>query len=342
MTKQLADFLKGSTIDDANETWLPQYFNRFRALSQNLLQGKKQETLRGFLEELAKEGIQSYRSQQISPKVYSHLLFIWKVFDLCIQPDQYDYEVIVCLWVHSLRASLSKGEDENLRARMKKHLRNFVSNSEISKDTSLVAESKLLDEGQHAKQAFKNVPTLLFKTLIDFEKTETIKELIRFLYLSYEQALSALLHSSDSLETWLWNIAELIPYLLLKNFVPIHDTVVVRNPSITLVEKSVPGGASHLIDTGTVSRVSRFFRDLFTLDEIQYFEQTAQRISETFAHIYPIVLSDIQESLIQKKTEIMKEAQINGRMRGLQLALTQYKSRLSIPKYIYEEIIAQV
>ncbi len=339
--KQLRDFLREDIIEEADEGWLQQYFKRFQ-LSSKKFQSEQPDWLKGFVEELAVENLQAYRSQQVSPKVYSYLLFIWKIFDLCIQPDQYDQAVIVRLWAYPFQAALSEKEEEEFAAAMKQDLTNLAKNPEASREMRLAAEESLHSGKLYTRPTLKDIPTLLFETLIYFEKIDIIKKLIYFLYFSYEEKLSLLLQTSDSRDIWLQNIADIIPYLFLKNFIPIHDTIKLRDPTVFLVEKAVPGGASHLADPGTVNRVSLFFRNLFTSEEIQYREQTGQRISETFAHVYTIVLGNIEESLLQNKAEIMEEARLKGRIRGLQLASIQYKSRLSIPKYIYDEIVTNL
>lgn len=339
--KQLRDFLRDDILYDADEGWSQQYFSRFK-FSSKRFQNEQPDWLKGFLEELAVENLQAYRNQQVSPKVYSYLLFIWKIFDLSIQPNQYDQAMIVRMWAYPLQASLSKKEEEEFEAAMKEDLTNLAKNPEASSEMRSAAEESLHSGKLYTRPTLKDIPTLLFKTLIDFEKTDIIKKLIYFLYFSYEEKLSLLLKTSDSQETWLQNITDIIPYLFLKNFIPIHDTIKINDPNISMVERAVPGGASHLADPGTVSRVSLFFRNLFTNEEIKYLEQTGQRISETFAHTYQNVLGDTEKDLLQKKAEIMEEAQLKGRIRGLQLALIQYKSRLSIPKYIYDEIVTNL
>jgi len=69
-------------------------------------------------------------------------------------------------------------------------------------------------------------------------------------------------------------------------------------------------------------------------------ELAGQRISETFAHLYPVVLNDIEDFLTERKKEIFDVAREKGRLQVFQQALVYYKSKLCITRYIYEEIQA--
>jgi hypothetical protein len=343
MQKPLKDFLKDCIIYDydASEAWQRTYFTRFRAFPEGT-PSESEAWLRSFLTGLATENVRAYNNQGISPKAYSYLLFIWKVFDLCAHSDQYDPAVVYHLWAYPIQASLSEEEEEAFWAAWKENLSNQARRPEGPDSIRSDAEAALLKEERYIRLTLEEIPTLMVKALIRFGRTEIIKSLTRFLYCSYEDKLHQLLSTSDSREAWLQNVADLIPYLLLKNFIPVHDTVVVRNAKVIIAEYSTSNGAAYLHDPGTVSRVSRFFRNLFTVEEILTFEQSGQRISETFAHVYPIVLEDIEEALAKKTTEIMEEAQQKGRLQGRQLASFHYRSKFSIPKYVYEEIKARL
>jgi hypothetical protein len=324
MTMPLVDFLKGTILDDLDEARQQEYFSQFRYQFQFCPQNPSNvqgEWARSFLRQLEAENLSTYCNQSISPKVYSYLLFIWKVFDLCTLPNQYDQKMIEHLWAHSMQVAYSKREKDKFLSETKKDLKKQAGKAGVS-----YVE-------QYVWPTLKTLPTLLFTILIYFGKTEIIKELIYFLYFSYQDKLQQLLDNSDCLENWLWNMAELIPYLLLKNFIPIHDTLELKDPRILSDFE-----ATHLADHGTVSRVSQFFRNLFTVGEIKHFEKEEKIINECFADIYPVLLGNIEESLAQRKAEIMEVAKQQGRLQARTLLRTQHKKRLKIPTYIFKEL----
>src|SRR5262249_379695 len=98
--------------------------------------------------------------------------------------------------------------------------------------------------------------TIVVEALIIFGKTEALRALVTFAYSAYEVHLVRVIQKSNTCEAWLETIAELMPYLLLKSLMPVHDALVHTNPRIGLATHQNTNSYS---DPGVVDRVCRLF-----------------------------------------------------------------------------------
>ena len=233
-----------------------------------------------------------YSDGLLQPRAYCYLVFCLKVLEISTT-GQRSKSITPRLWGYVLYNTLNDNEYKMFVKAIKSdvaklreqydHLPQELADLEIAAN-------------KPPKHPLKDVASTMLRAMIWDKDHEGIHQLVQWLYSSYEVYLRKLLNESFEVEQWLTNIAELIPRLLLKNLVPLHDSVAVRDPHINIVEYAAPGTPHAWSDPGVVSQRSVFIRNVFSEKEIHVLEQTGQRISELFAHAYPILLIKDHES----------------------------------------------
>lgn len=132
------------------------------------------------------------------------------------------------------------------------------------------------------------------------------KQLIMYTFSAYKDKLSILISESTSYEKWLYNIGELYPYL---NFAGL-----------------VPDVRSH--------------KSLFSREELDLINKEDKLISELYANLFSTIgllgtgiidpsFGFYLKELKQKRTKLEQKKQL----------IFDYKNKLAIPKYLYEELL---
>lgn len=276
-----------------------------------------------------------YSNGLLLPRAYCYIAFCLKVLEISTT-GQRSRSITTRLWGYVLHNAMNAKEYKEFVKAIKADI------AELRKQHGhLPQELADLEIGGNKppKHPLKSVASTMLRAMIWDEDRDGMRQLVQWLYSSYEVYLRKLLNESFNVEQWLTNIAELIPRLLLKNLVPLHDFVDVRDPSINIVEYASPGTPHAWSDPGSVTQHSVFIRNLFTEKEIHALEQAGQRISELFAHAYPILLIEDHESELSSLHErVLDIARRVGRVRAIQHIEMQYRYNLRIPTGFYREI----
>jgi len=200
----------------------------------------------------------------------------------------------------------------------------------------------------------KNLAERMLQFAIVHYDYDELRGVLRWLHAEYRPYFRTLLTTSEDNESWLVNIAELLPRLLLKNLVPIYDSIRVRAGGVFL-------GSDGLFDDGTASRISSLYRTLFDSDELAGLAQDAQRASEVFANVGARIAQresfgkaedatdllkkwEVSESSAMSADQIDFEVQIlhfyfeAERLEIRQVLENEYRRVVTIPRFRYEEL----
>jgi hypothetical protein len=276
-----------------------------------------------------------YSAGKLLPRAYCYLAFCLKVLEISTK-GQRDRSQTARLWSYVLWSTLSSDE-----------LAGFV--QALQADTARlrdqygrlpqVLENMEKGEAELSTHPLKHVASSMMRALIWDDDRYGLRELVQWTYSAYEPRWKLLLNESHDFDQWLTNVAELLPRLLLKNIVPLHDSVAVRDSRVVIAEYASAGSPHGLHDPGLVTRRTSFIRSLFTETEIQTLEKVGQRMSELFAHAYPLLLiDDPKRELAELRERILDTARSAGRIKVMQHIETQYRYNLRIPTWLYREL----
>ncbi len=162
---------------------------------------------------------------------------------------------------------------------------------------------------------------------------------MKWLYGMFESRLHASMTESKDYDTWMLNVARLLPSLLLKSLVPLHDSASVHSPEIVIAQYAPRGGPHAFYRPGTATRTSTFIRNLFLKEEIHGLAQAGQRMAELLAHTLPLLLIEQRpQELANRHARILEMAAIGGRLRALQHLETLYRYKLQVPTWLYTQL----
>jgi hypothetical protein len=208
---------------------------------------------------------------------------------------------------------------------------------------SEAVEDALARRKEPKNHPLKSVASSMVQAMILDNDRAGLRELIRWVFSAHEPYLKRLLDESHDVGQWLTNVAELIPRLLIKNILPLHDAVAVRSPNVQIGEYTSSGRPQALHDPGLIERRSTFIRNLFTEREAHNFEQMGQRISEVFAHAYPLLLIEQpDQELSEWRERIFETARNAGRLKALQQLEMHHHYDLRLPTWFYRELKAKL
>lgn len=185
---------------------------------------------------------------------------------------------------------------------------------------------------------YKQVATNCLRRCLYDGDHAALRIMVNWLHSAYEPYHQRLLHSSSSPNVWLENAAELMPRLLLRNLFPIHNQVRVRPPGLYISSGPDDGGPRGLHDPGTEAQTATIYRNLFTEDEIRFYEQASQRMSEIFAHTFSLLWCDLDQEVRDRSSSLIELGHREGRLRALQRLEVEYRHRLSMPTYEYRRL----
>ncbi len=162
------------------------------------------------------------------------------------------------------------------------------------------------------------------------------------IYQAYQAPVEKLLRESHDGGSWLENILDALPRLMLKNFVPIYTKMRISNPEIGLLQEDVPPGMPLFKSQSTQIRVvAPLLRAAFSDDEIAGLIEMENVAEEKFAHLYAALLTDWDVRAEQVRGIVLAELAASGRIAARQL-VTRYYARLSIPTYVYQDLLRQL
>jgi hypothetical protein len=186
----------------------------------------------------------------------------------------------------------------------------------------------------------KEFPRAIVEFMLLTDQRGMVRELIQYCYNAYREYHHNLLYSSPDDVTWNRNVRLLLPRLLLRNFIPIHDTVLLGDRRIIIPSDRHRGPA--ISDSGTASRVSRLFRNLFSADEIHSLEQTSQAISEFYVHLNTMSIEGIEKHISTARQEVKEIAESIGLLPAQQRAIALYKHQLALPQYAFQSLMQEL
>jgi hypothetical protein len=162
------------------------------------------------------------------------------------------------------------------------------------------------------------------------------------IYQAYQAPVEKLMRESHDGGSWLENILDALPRLMLKNFVPIYTKMRISNPKIGLLKEDVRPGMPLFTSQSTQIRViAPLLRAAFSDDEIAGLIEMENIAEEKFAHLYAALLTDWDVRAEELRGIVLAELAASGRTAARQL-LTRYYARLSIPTYVYQDLLRQV
>ncbi len=162
------------------------------------------------------------------------------------------------------------------------------------------------------------------------------------IYQAYQEPIEKLLRESHDGESWLENILDALPRLMLKNFVPIHTKMRISNPEIGMLQEDVPPGMPLFASQGTQIRViAPLIQAAFSDDQIADLVEMENVMEEKFANLYAAILTDWDVRAEEVRRIVFAELAASGRIAARQLA-TRYYARLSIPTYVYQDLLRQI
>ncbi len=276
---------------------------------------------------------QLYSHGLVSPKSWAYLSFSMKVIDLVTTLGSGRWSDQNRLWGYVLFWALDARKLEKFEQEVMVELR----------PTSHTDETQSPAADKRREFPLKSLAESCFRALIWDNNQPVLRELVRWLHSAYEPHLDRLLRESQSQGAWLDNVAELVPRLLLRNLVPIHNSVVVRDGSVNVSVAPTAVGPRALFDPGAVSQVSTLYRNLFDGTEVRELEQRSQRMAELFAHTFTLwARLDLNDKLRLSREHLLRLAKDRGRLQALRYLELSYRHRLSVPTYFYRELRAEL
>lgn len=292
--------------------WQRTYFHQYKSALPQIVKAKdKLGAICDVITAVHKKDIDAYRARALSPRVYSYLLFLAKLFQLSCEAESSSTQCVLHMYGHLVEASMSEEEVQGFREAMTTDIRARVTNSKLSADVRQ-SFSEMLEKGDiYTQPDLSDLPQYLLKDLFKFRTINVVRELLRFVYFAYREHLKQLVEESNTFEMWQENLTNIAPYLVLRHLTPILDS-------------------QH--------RVSPLYEALFTKEECDEFVEEEKMVSEVFANVFAVICGDMKEEIAKQKREIRRLAEDQGRLKARQEAVIRHRTRLWIPTYVYAEI----
>jgi hypothetical protein len=260
------------------------------------------------------------------PRAYCYLAYCSKIIEICTKRSDDGRPATARLWGYVMWSTM----DADMRA-------------EFGRAMAADAGDDAVQEVPVSTSPLKEAVTSMIRAMIFDNDLDGLRELVRWAYNAHEPYLKALIDESHSDDRWMANVAELIPRLVLRTCIPLHDSVAVRDPKIVLAAYASSAAPLGFNDPGVLMRRSTFVRTLFAEPEIRVLEQAGQRISELFAHVYPLLLiADRRQEMTEIRERVCALNRQRGHLRALQHIETLYRHSLRIPTWVYRELKSEI
>lgn len=276
---------------------------------------------------------------RLLPRAYCYLAFCLKSLELSAASRR-DWSQTARLWGYVFWSIMGPEERAGFTKAMQKdieHLRTKHGRVPAAMENMAPAEDT------PEEHPLKAVASSMTRALIADDDRDGLRVLIRWAYSAYEPHLRRLLDDSLGIEQWLTNVAELLPRLLLKNLIPLYDALIIRDPQIVIAERRRGATPPALHDPGVATRPTSLTRTLFSDAEIKGLGQSAQRISELFANVYPLLLiEDPERELNELRARIVADAAGVGRLQAKLHLETYHRHKMRLPTWLYSELKAEL
>jgi hypothetical protein len=259
---------------------------------------------------------------------------------LSTQPDMVQKrreDLVIPLWM-AARAELLElvaAVSEDDRARLARAVAVYTSQQHAG-------TRDILSRSPQQESPLSLVITVLISIIAGYADPDAFRTFVRKLYAAHESPLENLLRNSHDAESWLENVLEVLPRLLLKHFVPVYTGIQISNPGIGLVqEDGGPGDRMFSSQATQIRTVAPLIRALFTEEEVGELIDTENVTEERFANLYAAVLTDWDVRAEKIRSLVLAELAARGYIEARKLAV-RYYSRLSTPQYVYDNLIQEL
>lgn len=272
-----------------------------------------------------------YSAGELPPKTYCYLAYCSKILEISTMHGRHD---TMRLWGYVMWSTLDTDAQAEFGRALDADLagRRRVGGDDTEPPGPTVTETPTLCP-------LKDTVSSMIRAMVFDRDFDRLRELVRWSYSNYEPHLKTLLDESDDDDSWMINLAELLPRLLLRNCIALHDSVAIRDPKVVMAMYTSSRSPAAFYDPGVLVRRSTLVRTLFDEKEIHALEQAGQRIAELFAHAYPLLLlRDPQREAADVRNRVRRIAQERGRIPALQHIEIQHRHSLRIPTWLYREM----
>lgn len=306
--------------DDSTQRELIAHF--LRPLAMIPFSGAHDVTVDGMMDALTRV----YADAQIRVRTYCELIACLNLFKLRAASRSIPELSIYCAYIHW--ALMDKDVRDKfgaaMRADMAHHGQPHFNHSSSSPE-----------EDSDETDPLGNLLQTMVRAAINDGGIEEIRQFVLWCHSAYQPYHRRLLEEPGSDSLWLQRLCEFIPWLMMKNFIPLRDTVQHRSPQIAFMTGKSASDAHGMTDSGRLTRRSTLARNLFKEDKLAVLDREDQRICELFAHAYANFMHEDHGASFKALEQKLRGIATENRLAALQCLETHFRYKLTIPRNRY-------